>query len=197
MYQFIEILKLLKKDLVSKSFWFNLICSLVNHFPGQSGAFFRTRFLARLISRVGENSIFLGNVTIIHPDRLKIGKNVILNKDLYIQAAGKVEIDDFTILGPSVKIWSLNHIFADPKIWIPEQGYEYLPVKIGKHVWIGANVFIMPGTTIGDYCIVSAGSVVGAKKYPPGSILAGNPARKIGTRRLPDDSIHNQSKEHF
>lgn len=186
---FVEFIKLFKIDLVSKSFWFNLLCSLVNYFPGQSGGFLRTLFLAKFLSSVGKNSIFLGNVTIIHPDRLIIGRNVLLSKDLYIQASGKVEIDDFTILGPSVKIWSLNHIFTDPKKWIPEQGYEYFPVKIGKHVWIGANVFIMPGTTIGDYCIVSAGSVVGAKTYPPGSILAGNPARKIGTRTLPDDSL--------
>ncbi|HHH55328.1 MAG TPA: acyltransferase [Bacteroidetes bacterium] len=184
-----EFFKLVKGDLGSKSFWFALLCSCVNLFPGKSGSYLRTLLLTYSIGAVGKNSFFLGNVTIIHPDRLIIGKNVLLNKDLYVQASGKVDIDDFTILGPSVKIWSLNHVFIDPKIWIPEQGYEYLPVKIGKHVWVGANVFIMPGTTIGDYCIVSAGSVVGAKVYPPGSILAGNPARKIGTRILPDDFL--------
>lgn len=188
---FVEFTKLLKRDLVSRSFWFSVVCSLVSHFPGRSGGLLRTQLLAKFISDVGKNSVFLGSVTIIHPDRLTIGKNVLMNKDLYIQAAGCVEIGDFTILGPSVKIWSLNHIFTDPKVWIPDQGYEYVPVKIGKHVWIGANVFVMPGTTMGDYCIVSAGSVVGAKEYPPGSILAGNPARKIGTRILPDDLTRN------
>lgn len=97
-----------------------------------------------------------------------------------------MSIGDYSILGPSVKIWSLNHIFTDPDVWIPDQGYEYLPVKIGKYVWVGANVFVMPGAEISDYCIISAGSVVGAKRYPAGSILAGNPARKIGSRELPD-----------
>ena len=116
---------------------------------------------------------------------MSLGKNVLFNKDINIQASGGVQIDDYAIFGPSVKIWSLNHIFAEPEIWIPEQGYEYAPVKIGKYVWVGANVFIMPGAQISDYCIISAGSVVGAKQYPPGSILAGNPARKIGSRSLP------------
>jgi acetyltransferase-like isoleucine patch superfamily enzyme len=56
-------------------------------------------------------------------------------------------------------------------------------VVIGRDVWIGANAFVMPGVQLGDGCVVAAGAVVGAKKYPPYKILAGNPARVIGTRQ--------------
>ena len=92
-------------------------------------------------------------------------------------------IGDYTLLGPGVKVWSTNHVFADPDRHIRDQGAEYKEVVIGRDVWIGSNAFIMPGTNLGDGCIVSAGSVVGAKKYPPYSILMGNPARVIGNRK--------------
>ncbi|MBK6898705.1 MAG: maltose O-acetyltransferase [bacterium] len=67
-----------------------------------------------------------------------------------------------------------------------DQGAEYREIVIGGDVWIGSNAFLMPGVELGDGCIVSAGSVVGAKKYPPYSILMGNPARVIGNRKKAD-----------
>ena len=184
LYSFFQ---LVTRDVSSRSFRFNLVCSLVNRFPGYSGALLRTSILSNYIGSIGANASFLGQVTIIHPSQLSIGKKVLFGNDIYIQASGRVDIGDYTIFGPTVKIWSINHIFNEPEVWIPEQGYEFKPVKIGKHVWVGANVFIMPGAEIGDGCIISAGSIVGAKKYPPYSIMAGNPARKIGMRAQPSE----------
>ncbi len=107
--------------------------------------------------------------------------------DNFVQAAGGLTIGDYTLLGPGVKIWTTNHVFENPDELIRKQGAEYRSVSIGSDVWIGSNAFIMPGTELGDGCIVSAGSVVGAKKYPPYSILMGNPARVIGNRKKKAD----------
>jgi acetyltransferase-like isoleucine patch superfamily enzyme len=52
----------------------------------------------------------------------------------------------------------------------------YLHTRVGKNCFIGGRSLIMPGVTIGDGCIVGAGSVV-TKSVPPGCIVAGNPAR--------------------
>jgi maltose O-acetyltransferase len=64
-----------------------------------------------------------------------------------------------------------------------EQGFEEeRPVRIGNDVWIGDRVIILPGVTIGDGCIIGAGSIV-THDTPPYSISAGNPARVIRYRR--------------
>ena len=51
---------------------------------------------------------------------------------------------------------------------------------IGKGASIGANATILPGITLGDYCMIGAGAVV-TKDVPPYSIAVGNPARIVGT----------------
>ena len=51
-------------------------------------------------------------------------------------------------------------------------------VKIGKKCFIGARSVVLPGVTIGDECVVAAGSIV-TKDFPSNSVIAGNPARII------------------
>jgi len=51
-------------------------------------------------------------------------------------------------------------------------------VIIGNNVWIGNNVLILKGVSIGDNAIIAAGSVV-TKNVPEGSVVAGNPAKMI------------------
>jgi acetyltransferase-like isoleucine patch superfamily enzyme len=58
--------------------------------------------------------------------------------------------------------------------------YRYAPVSIGSDVFIGAGAIILPGVSIGDRCVVGAGAVV-TKSVPEGTVVAGNPARALGT----------------
>ena len=74
-----------------------------------------------------------------------------------------------------------NHRFADPGRPIHEQGLELAPIRIGNDVWIAAGARIMAGVSIGEGCVVGAGSV-GTKDIPPYSIAAGVPARVIQKR---------------
>ena len=57
------------------------------------------------------------------------------------------------------------------------------PIIIQAHTFIGARAFIMPGVTIGEHAIIGACSVV-TKNVDPGTIVAGNPAKIIGNKRL-------------
>jgi acetyltransferase-like isoleucine patch superfamily enzyme len=52
------------------------------------------------------------------------------------------------------------------------------PITIGDNVWIGRNALVFPGVTVGENSIVAAGAVV-TSDVPPGSVVAGNPARRI------------------
>jgi maltose O-acetyltransferase len=79
-------------------------------------------------------------------------------------------------IGPEASILTLGHdpqspVFAD-------RGGDVL---IGNRVWIGYRVIILPGVTIGEGAVVGAGAVV-TKDVEAYTIVAGNPARKIGER---------------
>jgi acetyltransferase-like isoleucine patch superfamily enzyme len=65
---------------------------------------------------------------------------------------------------------------------LQDQGTVSKPVRIGHRVWVGSNSVILAGADIGDNAIVSAGSVVSGQ-VPPNSIVLGNPAKVIFTRR--------------
>lgn len=54
----------------------------------------------------------------------------------------------------------------------------HLDTRVGERCQIGANVIIMPGITVGDDCIITAGSVV-VRDVPSGSMVVGNPGRII------------------
>jgi acetyltransferase-like isoleucine patch superfamily enzyme len=104
-----------------------------------------------------------------------IGNNVLLH-GCSIVAVKMVEIGDSTIIGPQTIIFDMDgHGIDDAPIKVAS-------IKIGSHVWIGARVIILKGVTIGDYSIIGAGSIV-TKNVESNTIVAGNPAKKIGSTK--------------
>lgn len=94
----------------------------------------------------------------------------------------RVEIDDSTLLGPAVQIYSANHPLEPG---LREAGWESgKPVRIGRNCWIGGGAIIVPGVSLGDNVVVAAGSVV-TKSFGDGVLLAGNPAKVI--KRIAND----------
>ncbi|MGX6508885.1 antibiotic acetyltransferase [Rhodococcus sp. SJ-2] len=105
----------------------------------------------------------------------------------------QTRIGAYVSIGPNVRRFGAAHPIDSPSMhpfWYnPRLGYateqddvKRLSCNIGHDVWIGANVTILPGCqSIGIGAIIGAGSVV-TKNVEPFTIVAGNPAKEIGTR---------------
>ncbi|MDX1681479.1 MAG: acyltransferase [Phycisphaeraceae bacterium] len=98
--------------------------------------------------------------------------------------AGKVTCGDMVRIGNNVSIFGTNHGHADPDKNIFDQPHTSVGITIGNDVWVGANVVIVDGVTIGDHCVLAAGAVV-TRDVPSYTIVGGNPARVIRDRRHP------------
>lgn len=83
------------------------------------------------------------------------------------------------MLGSGVHIYINNHRFDRLDIPLIDQGYyPDSSVRLKRGCWIGANVVILPGVTIGENSVVGAGSVV-TRSVPDGTVVAGAPAREL------------------
>lgn len=109
---------------------------------------------------------------------IRLGKRFFANFHLTILDEALVTIGDDCFCGPNVSIYTACHS-TDPVERNSRREWAK-PVSIGNSVWIGGDVIILPGVTIGDNCTIGAGSVV-TRDIPANSVAAGNPARVIKT----------------
>ncbi|MEH7075776.1 acyltransferase [Neobacillus drentensis] len=121
--------------------------------------------------KVGEHTSFalMVMLDVMFPEKISVGRN--------------------TVIGYNTTILAHEYLIKE---------YRLGPVVIGSEVMIGANSTILPGITIGDGAIVSAGTLV-HKDVPPGAFVGGNPMRVIYTKeelakRWADDAIYGQKK---
>jgi len=104
---------------------------------------------------------------------VKIGSWTYLNQGVHVDNNGRVEIGDFCTIGMNVLLATSHHqLGPSHRRAGPIDGR---PVTIGDGCWIGGNVSIMPGVTVGPGCVVAAGSVV-TGDCEPDCLYAGAPA---------------------
>ena len=111
-----------------------------------------------------------------------------IKSNTFIECSGGVSIGDYFHTGRGLTIFSTSHNWKNGTKIPYDEIVLYQPVTIGSFVWIGANVTILPGTTLGDGVVVAAGAVVRGN-IPDCSIVAGNPATIIGQRNV-DEYLH-------
>lgn len=107
---------------------------------------------------------------------ISVGKNFYTNHNVTILDGAKVTFGDNVFIAPNCVFSTAGHaIDSDQRI----HGLEIaLPITVGDNVWIGTNVSVLPGVTIGSNSIIGAGSVVN-KDIPEGVIAVGNPCKVI------------------
>ena len=115
---------------------------------------------------------------------LTIGRDCSLGDSVQIVASDSVRIGDNCLMASNIFISDTTHGSyqgegqSRPDSPPNDRPLGSRPVVIGDNVWIGENVCILPGVSLGDGCIVNASSVV-TKSFPAGCMLAGTPARVI------------------
>ena len=108
---------------------------------------------------------------------LVIGNNVTVTSALHLAAADRITIGDDVMFASNVFITDFSHGYDRADVPYKYQGLSRIaPVTIKKGSWIGQNVVILPGVTIGENVIIGANSVV-RKSLPDRCIAAGNPAK--------------------
>ena len=112
-----------------------------------------------------------------------MGRRVQIATGCFIGAGrGGLIIGDDVLISPNCTILTTSYVFDRLDLPLTKQDGTSKGVRIGHRVWIGSNSVVLDGTDIGDNVIVSAGSVVGGQ-IPPNSLVLGNPAKVIFTRR--------------
>lgn len=145
----------------------------------------RTAILSEIIGEFGEGGFIQGPIAFHYGKHTKIGKRFFGNFNLTIQDDAEVTIGDNCNFGPNVTIVTPIHPM------LPDERREMLnadgekkrfcyakPVHIGNDCWFGASVTVCPGVTIGDNCVIGAGSVV-TRDIPSNSFAAGVPCKVI------------------
>lgn len=109
---------------------------------------------------------------------IEIGEDFYSNVNLVILDGATVSFGDHVFIAPNCGFYTAGHPLDVAQ---RNQGLEYArPIRVGHNVWIGAGVSVLPGVTIGDNCVIGAGSVVN-RDIPANSVAVGNPCKVVKT----------------
>jgi len=112
--------------------------------------------------------------------RIEIGAHSYINRHTILDAADLIILDEKCMIGPFCVIIDHDHGLEAGQD-VQDQPLVSSPVRLGRAVWLGAHVTVLKGVTIGDGAVIGAGSVV-TKDVPADAIVAGVPAKQIGSR---------------
>jgi len=134
-------------------------------------------------SSCGDGVFIHDGVRIHNPELLTIGDNVYVGPGTKIFASGQIEIEYGVVIGEDVQIMSSNHEYDSPqqKMLPFNNNNSYKKTVLSRFCWIGNNSIVLPGVTVGKYCVIAAGSVI-TKSTQDYGVYGGNPARLLKYR---------------
>ena len=157
----------------------------------------RAAIIKEMLAEFGEGSFMQGPVFFHYGQHTRIGKRVFINYNFTCQDDSTVTIGDDCNFGPNCTIVTPVHpMLPDERYLMYNENGEKKhmcyakPVVIGHDCWFGANVVVCPGVTIGDGCVIGAGSVV-TRDIPSMSFAAGVPCQVIRPITQ-EDSMENK-----
>ena len=142
------------------------LCFRLNHTPPEEKDTIR-RILSELIGTMGDSCTIKPPFLCDYGEFIILGDRFFANYGCKFVDGGTIRFGDDVLVGPGCTFVTVNHALMQCK-----------PITVGNNVWFGAEVTVCPGVTIGDNCVIGAGSVV-TRNIPANSIAAGNPCRVI------------------
>lgn len=134
----------------------------------------KDELLHKLLGACGESIWMEAPIHFAYGCNTHVGDHVYANFNLTVVDDGECRIGNYVMFAPNVVISTTGHP-VHPSF--RDKGAQFsLPVVIKDHVWIGANVTIMPGVTIGENSVIGAGSVV-TRDIPDNVVACGVPCR--------------------
>ena len=155
----------------------------------------RRRLLQSLLGHLGEHSFIATGVRFDYGCNVYIGDDVFVNFNAVFLDCGEIRIGDRVLIGPNCSFLTPVHpmLAEERRYQIAEDGHKYFlllakPIVLEDDVWLGGNVTVMPGVTIGRNAIIGAGSVV-TGDIPANSVAMGNPC-KVVRAVTPEDTLY-------
>ncbi|MCF3648436.1 WcaF family extracellular polysaccharide biosynthesis acetyltransferase [Synoicihabitans lomoniglobus] len=127
-------------------------------------------------AKIGRGVVIKPRVNIHFPWKLVIGDHAWIGEEVFILNFERVTIRAHACVSQRAFLCTGNHDFRDPTM-----PFRNRPIVIGDGVWVGAQVFVAPGITLGEEAIATAGSVV-VRDLPPAMVCSGNPCGPIKPR---------------
>ncbi|TWV12464.1 sugar O-acetyltransferase [Bacteroidaceae bacterium HV4-6-C5C] len=167
------------RELVEERARCKSICFEYNHTPPSNGER-RNAIISKLFGKVGNNFLVEQPFYCDYGYNIEIGENLFINYNCVILDGAKVTFGDNVFIGPGCGFYTVEHPLD---VVQRNEGLEYAySIAVGNNVWIGAQVVVLSGVTIGENTVIGAGSVV-TKDIPANVIAAGNPCRILRRRK--------------
>jgi putative colanic acid biosynthesis acetyltransferase WcaF len=158
-----------------EAMWYMLKCLLfLPGWPMPSSV--KCLLLRSFGARVGKGVVIKPRVNIHFPWKLAVGDYTWLGEEVFILNFEPVTIGAHCCISQRAFLCTGNHDYRQP-----EMPYRNCPITVEDGAWIGAQVFVGPGVTVGIDAVVTAGSVA-TKSVPPGLICSGNPCIPVKER---------------
>ena len=151
------------------------LCHAFNHLPpGDAAA--TERALRALFPNLGKDVVILAPCQTDYGENCVIGEETFINHGAYLMDGATITIGSHCFIGPNLGCYTAEHALDIER---RNRGLERArPIMIGDNCWLGGDVKILPGVTIGEGAVVGAGSVV-TKDIPPFVVAVGNPCRVL------------------
>lgn len=164
-------------ELVGRFFW--ELASVLFRFSPRPLWNWRNMLLRIFGAKIGKHVHIHPSVSVAIPWHLEIGDNVGIGDRVRLYDLGKIVIGSSSTISQEAHLCAGTHDHRHAAFPLLKS-----PITVGKGVWICADAYVGPGTSIGDHAIVGARAVV-VKSVPPKAVVAGNPAKVIGWRTSP------------